>query len=79
MTSNNEGRMAPIAGKATPAQPHGSRIAGDRPRSGPSFSQANDQPFSETLGFFSRCENTACRSSEALSSSRLSLLSIWSM
>ena len=33
-------------------------------------------------GFFFgniRCENTACKSSEALSSSRLSLLSMWSM
>jgi len=41
--------------------------------------QANDQPLADALGFFSRWENTACKSSEALSSSRFSLLSIWSM
>ncbi len=41
-----------------------------------------DQPLTGTeLRFLvcNKCENTACRSSEALSSSRLSLLSMWSM
>ncbi|MCF5032648.1 DUF1534 domain-containing protein [Pseudomonas syringae] len=35
----------------------------------------------QRTGFFRpmTCENTACKSSEALSSSRLSLLSMWSM
>ena len=44
-----------------------------------SNNQSTNQPLAEVTraGFFcNKCENTACRSSEALSSSRFSLLSI---